>query len=197
MINFPKESITLAVAQGFELSREMKSWLHQMNDKFPHPELIRKRNTLVAISQIIVVASNINWKITSWIRKSPTHKGESMDIAPALTAKDGYAHALSSDPILTKRQSLRTFLKDLAPSIANYLNMKRLPYDLEIYIETHHLHLMLCPMAGSSPEVRTAIFDVPGLYEDSHKRRALKPGSKLANGDSVCATPEPYTKVFF
>lgn len=143
---------------------------------------------LSLIAEFIAKRSNITWRVTSWVRPSVTHNGESLDIAPYQQGDPKYAHTNGSDPILTRRVNLRKFLIEIAPVV------KRLaaPHSIEIYIETHHLHITV--HLNSLNHYSVWLWDVPGIYNDSEPRRDLPAGTTIG-GSTLCDTPPPFERI--
>lgn len=112
------------------------------------------------------------WKVTSYIRDSPSHRqGYALDVAPdiAPASQKHYAVYSKSDPVLYKRETLLRQLQRLASEVPPPKT-----YSLGIYVEPDHLHLHVMKPEGQ-PEIRVIKFDVDKshVYPDSSQRRLL------------------------
>jgi hypothetical protein len=111
------------------------------------------------------------WKVTSYIRDSPSHsKAQSIDFAPdvAPSAQKAYGVYKNSDPILHKRQKLYSQLSQLVHKRYDSAN------SIGIFVESDHLHVQaLANEAGRAP-VRIAKWGLrKPLYPDTDARNAL------------------------
>jgi len=79
--------------------------------------------------------SDVPWKVTSWIRNSPSHKnGNAVDYAP--THFLGYAVMSKRDPLLFFRSELIDWLEHISKLATATLSLRPL-----IFVESDHLHV--------------------------------------------------------
>lgn len=124
------------VSQNPELVQSMKARYVMYNYYLPW---------LISTWQIIEKATGIQWRCTSYVRDSPNHNtGYSIDLAPDInpSAKKLYAVYRFSDPVLYKRERLIRQLQSAIPAL-NKLMSQNGNYDVGIFIEADHLHVML------------------------------------------------------
>lgn len=171
------------------------SWSSQQCEAFipniANSNLKRQFIALLRILKAIEKVSKRRWRLTSWIRDSVSHSnGMSFDIAPFANPAEAprYAHFKGSDPILTYRLELRLGLLKLSDMFP-----KDFPYDVKLFIETHHLHINLLPRSKESghPRVTVWVYDLDDQYPDSKERRRLPVGYKLARNSTVGPKPIP------
>lgn len=130
----------------------------------------------VALPILIKAMQNIErytghrWKVTSYVRQSPSHKtGYALDIAPDISRSYEHLYAvnLGSDPVLYKRVPMLRALQRYAKSEPNRV------YTIGVFIEPDHLHLQLFDADGS-PEIRIFKWKQPKpVYSDTHSRMKL------------------------
>lgn len=113
------------------------------------------------------------WRMTSYLRQSPSHKrGHAIDLAPwiAPSARKHYAVYQNSDPVLYKRQPLITALQRLKNKdySGNRFN------DMGIFVEPDHLHIQV--LAYNPQQARTSVvkWGIPKpVYHDTYQRVKL------------------------
>lgn len=119
---------------------------------------------LVQIWREIEAATGYQWRATSYLRKSPSHKyGVSLDITPNYLAQ----LPPSSDPVLNRRIPLLLDLRRL-------VNQPRLiaNYDVIIAVESDHIHIQLCPFGSLPSPNRLIQWKMPKpLYSDTDERQ--------------------------
>lgn len=97
----------------------------------------------LAIWQAVEKATGHRWKLTSYIRNSPSHKkGHAIDLAPDFTPEADHLYAVSngSDPVLYKRWTLIQQLQTLK----NVDFTGQFPTIITgIFIEPDHLHIQV------------------------------------------------------
>ena len=203
MRNFPDPPVVIATRRDASNKRSdgikiSPACLDFMKDAARlYPERYHFLKSLIALSLLVVEQSKINWKITSWVRNSPSHSGESLDIAPLLAQHD-YAHNRQSDPILTYRSNVQKMVINVAKryflSKADHAHNE---YSFDLFIETHHLHIMAVPLSktGGIFDVRVALFDVP-VYKDSQQRRGLPCGHEFNPQSTKTKDIPTFTKVY-
>lgn len=127
---------------------------------------------LLLVRAAIEEETNMDFKVTSFIRDSPSHDGSALDIAPDIPKelRDQYRVTHHSDPMLSERWS---FIKQLLP-------LKRvsfpIPYDVAIFMETDHLHLQLLRKPKPDADSQTFLikWSLPKeSYADSQLRRTM------------------------
>lgn len=123
---------------------------------------------LLKLTSAIELATGYGWKVTSFVRQSPSHQfGVSLDIAPDLSASSfpSYSVAYGSDPVLYKRETLIRALQEVA---ARWVYPEN---DLGIFIEPDHLHLQIFANGGASGTIRVIKWkQVKNCYRDSSER---------------------------
>lgn len=117
-------------------------------------------------------ATGYRWRATSFVRDSPSHKtGRALDIAPDIDPADLSKYSVSndSDPVLYKREKLLRKLQAVCKVHRDQT------YDLGIFVEPDHLHLMLF-----TPQVKddttTQLFKwgvLKECYPDTYSRSKL------------------------
>jgi hypothetical protein len=91
-----------------------------------------------AVIKELDLNSNFKWKLTSWIRNSPSHKtGLAFDIAPDLLENKTYGVSRRKDPFLNFRKDFIVKLKLIQPFL---INQDFIPV---IFVESDHLHIYL------------------------------------------------------
>lgn len=94
---------------------------------------------LTQIHKAIELSTGHQWRPTSYIRQSPSHKnGSALDLAPDISPSSTpyYAAFNRSDPVLYARAPLINQLNRAAMLL-------RIPYKWGIYVENDHLHIGL------------------------------------------------------
>lgn len=127
------------------------------------------------IWQAVEQVTGHRWKLTSYIRRSPSHhKGQAIDLAPDFTiqAEKHYGVHKGSDPVLYKRKTLIKQLSKLASTdfTGNY------PSEITgIFIEPDHLHIQVLANddALQTPTRVVKWKIVKPAYADSAVRAAL------------------------
>lgn len=113
------------------------------------------------------------WRMTSYLRQSPSHKrGHAIDLVPwiASDSRKFYAVYNNSDPVLYKRQPLFTALQKLK----NVDYSKNRFNDMGIFVEPDHLHIQV--LAFNPQQARTSIvkWGIPKpVYNDTYSRVKL------------------------
>lgn len=118
-------------------------------------------------------ATGHRWRMTSYLRNSPSHKrGHAIDIVPwiAPSARSYYAVYNNSDPVLYKRQPLISALQTLKniDYSGNRFN------DMGIFVEPDHLHIQV--LAYNPQQARTSVvkWGIPKpVYPDTYQRVKL------------------------
>jgi hypothetical protein len=126
---------------------------------------------LVGIMIAIERETGFRWKVTSWLRNSPSHQyGVSLDIAPDIDEQVSAEYAVNkgSDPVLYKRTALIRGLQRVAKKYC-------VPdYCAGIYIEPDHLHIQLHDPAVRPNEIRVFKWKQPKpVYPDTNERMQL------------------------
>lgn len=97
---------------------------------------------------LIEEATGYDWRNTSFLRESPSHKrGDAIDLVPVMDEdlKAVYAGTHGSDPVLHSRQGLIQLLRKLEP-------IEISPFcDAIIAIESDHLHVQLVKKDSAGP----------------------------------------------
>lgn len=125
---------------------------------------------LIKAMQDIERMTGHRWKVTSYVRESPSHRtGYALDIAPDISP--AYAHmyavTLGSDPVLYKRVPMIRALQEYAARATP----KR--FTIGVFIEPDHLHIQLFDPQGA-PEVRILKWKQPKpVYSDTNERMKL------------------------
>lgn len=126
---------------------------------------------LLRVITAVEQATGHKWKITSYLRDSPSHRrAEAIDIAPdvANSALPFYAVYKHSDPVLYKRAPLIRSLQHLATSVQPD------KFDVGIFIEPDHLHIQLFIPETSPPRIRVFKWKLQkDVYRDSAQRMTL------------------------
>lgn len=126
---------------------------------------------LLKATKCIEDATGHRWKVTSYIRESPSHKtGWALDIAPDISKKSERYYAVTrlSDPVLYKRVPLIRFLQQVVR------NTSFRPYVLGVFIEPDHLHMQLFRSTYSLPENMLFKWKQPKpVYSDTAQRMLL------------------------
>lgn len=110
------------------------------------------------------------WRVTSYLRDSPSHRlATALDIAPDIAADSWSHYAVSrqSDPVLYKREPLLRALQALASEV------DPAPYSYAIFIEPDHLHLQLMQVEDI-PRISIVKWGIEKpIYPDSKERMRL------------------------
>lgn len=101
---------------------------------------------LLRLVTAIEEATGYKWRVTSYVRDSPSHKTAcALDIAPDISPKSKKYYAVfnNSDPVLYKRLPLIRALQVVAE------RYDPTPYSAGIFIEPDHLHVQLFTSEGA------------------------------------------------
>lgn len=147
------------------MNRDIPSTVNFMN----YPKFMNALNVLLIAMNTIEEVTGFKWRITSFIRDSPSHmKATSLDIAPDIdeASKHAYAVTHKSDPVLYKRTGLIKKLVSLQmrPQISPGVNVM-------IFIEPDHLHLNLAQGQLSFEVIKWGVKKY--CYKDTDQRSAL------------------------
>lgn len=119
----------------------------------------------------ICLATRIPWRITSWLRDAPTHKtGSAMDIAPLTDPSKNYAVDQLSDPALSWRDPLVSYIVDKCLPVMKRISTKY-SVGIQLFIETDHIHIQL---RNDMTKTSVARWPVPkdSVFRDSTDRQA-------------------------
>lgn len=127
---------------------------------------------LKRVAQIIERGTGIKWRITSFIRNSPSHhNGNALDIAPVIDDRDRgkYAAYALSDPILTKRRPLIRRIRNAVKLIPRLSSVR-----VGVFLETDHIHIGLFAPDGQ-PNVFYVWEKTKPNYPDTDARHEFPP----------------------
>lgn len=142
--------------------------VNQVDWPISNPDML---DTLMDICRRVEDATGFRWKVTSYLRKSPSHKtGSAIDIAPDIAnhAVKDYSVTKLSDPVLYKREFLLRALQKVVKSLPV------LRYKTGIFVEPDHLHIGLFIQDGIPPSNSLVKWGITKpIYHDTESRSQL------------------------